>query len=137
MKSPLSNICLLQTGGFKNSRLSSIQSSRLNGIVKLVARLRRRGPGGPRRGRALCRKLATARRLSAFRVAVPAQHRARALDLDRALTFIEPHGREAASPNAAAVERRIVRPPHEPERRPMTEEDMHVARAPIVDVEQR
>ncbi len=36
MKSPLSNICLLQTGGFRYSRLSSIQSSSLNGIVVFI-----------------------------------------------------------------------------------------------------
>src|SRR5262245_45008582 len=123
MKSPLSNICLLQTGGLRYSRLSSIQSSNLNGIVKLMAHLRRRGPGGPRRGRALCRKLATARRWSALRLTVAAQHRARALDLDGALAFIETYRRQALSPHAAAVQRRDVGPAQEPERGPVTEED--------------
>src|SRR5688572_20269791 len=36
MKSPAGNICLLHTGGRKCSRLSSIQSSSLNGIVVFI-----------------------------------------------------------------------------------------------------
>src|SRR5260221_12791875 len=117
MKPLSANISLLQTGGFRCSRLSSIQSSSLNGNVVFIGPSQRAaGRNGPLRP-ALCLKQ-PARGVAVFRKSARAfapfpgetLGGCRATDVDGAPGAVEPHCRKAIAPRAARVESRHVGP---------------------------